>query len=60
MELYGRGQPRQYIERFTPLLSEGPVGWGRPGGAEGGGQEREEGVRRGPGRGSIAHALIGL
>lgn len=32
MELYGHGQPRQYIERFTALLSEGPVGSGGVGG----------------------------
>lgn len=32
MELYGRGQPRQYVERFTALLSKGPVGSRRPGG----------------------------
>lgn len=25
MELYGRGQPCQYIERFTTLLSKGLV-----------------------------------
>lgn len=46
MELYGRGQPRQYIERFTALLSEGPVGSGSP-------------RRRGEG-GVIAGAMLGL
>lgn len=37
MELYGRGQPCQYIERFTTLLSKGLVRpWLRGQGPEGG------------------------